>query len=92
MQPTQGRIVIVSGTSVRSNGCDTAPAIVTRAWGQREDGAWVINATVLPDAGTPKALTSVALYAGAAEVEAARDALPEHTRESVTLAYWPSRG
>lgn len=91
MQPSQGRIVIVSGDAVRSNGCDTAPAVVTRTWGRNNDGSYTINALAFPDATMPVAVTSVRLYADETAVARAREALAEHARESITIAHWPSR-
>jgi hypothetical protein len=85
--PTVGRIITVVGGVARSNGTDVAPAIVTRAWGQREDGAWTINARVFPDAGIEQNATSIVLWP---DEDAARATL-EGQPLTVHAAFWPAR-
>lgn len=43
MQPSIGRIVNVFVNPDTNNGSDIAPAIITRVWSRRADGAWTIN-------------------------------------------------
>lgn len=89
MKPSIGRIVIARGEAALGNSADEAPAMITRVWGQREDGAWTVNATVFPDGAISGAATrgvsSVGLYA---DEVAAKDAasLPGNT-----VLYWPPR-
>ena len=84
-KPSPARIVLAVGGSARANGADVAPAVITRVWGEHPDGGWTVNATVLPDAGTPVASTSIRLFDTEDE---ARAALPY---ESSSAAYWPPR-
>ena len=84
MVPTQGRIVTAKGGRAVSNGCDTAPAVITRVWSQRENGAWLVNVTLFPDATDPRTVTSVYLYETEADI-------PEGLHQSTTSLYWPAR-
>lgn len=84
--PTQGRTVMAVGHLAAANGTDTCPAVITRVWSEREDGAWCTNATVLPDAedATRRAWST---YLHENE-EAARASL---THPEMTALYWPER-
>lgn len=84
-QPSAGRIVLAVGAQAAGNGSDVAPALITRTWGENEDGSWTVNMTVFPDAGSPVSATSVKLFA---DEEMAREALVFSTS---TAAYWPPR-
>jgi hypothetical protein len=86
--PTQGRIVIVEGDLVSSNGADTAPAIVTRTWGQNSDGTHTINATTFPDNSPSRVVSSIRLYP---DREAAMSGDARKSFEGATVAYWPPR-
>lgn len=79
MDPTIGRIVIVKG--LQSNGSDEHPAVVTRVWNPT-----YLNVMVLPDAGQPQAVTSIAFFQTRDEAVAA---LP--TAAGGRVAYWPPR-
>lgn len=83
-KPSPARIVLAVGAKAQSNGTDTAPAIITRVWSEKDD-VWLVNATVLPDATDPVVATSVYLYA---DEEAARGSLQN---EYTTALYWPPR-
>lgn len=84
-KPTIARTVIAVGGVAASNGNDLAPATITRVWSQREDGSWLVNLVVFPDASNqPRAATSVYLYP---DEDAAR-AGTKH--ESTTAAFWPT--
>jgi hypothetical protein len=77
MKASLGRIVLVCGESVKYNGADVAPAIVTRVWSDD-----MVNLTVFPDAETGLRATSVHIYA---DEQSAR-ASGNHV-----AAYWPPR-
>jgi hypothetical protein len=79
-KPSLGRIVLAVCPQAKSNGADIAPAVITRVWNEHPTGGWVINVTVLPDAGTPVAATSVLLV----EDE-------EAARQHGFAAFWPPR-
>jgi len=83
---TQGRIVSAVGFRATMNGTDTAPALLTRVWGEpAEDGSVTVNATVFPDTGSPVSITSAKLWP---DEEAARASLAHTT---MTALYWPAR-
>ena len=84
-QPSPARIVLAVGGKAKANGGDVAPAVITRVWSKREDGSWLVNATLLPDASAPAVATSVYLFE---DEQAARDSL-QH--ETATALYWPPR-
>lgn len=85
--PTKGRVVIAEGLRARSNGDDSAPAMITRVWSRRDaDKAWLVNVTIFVDAAGPNIATSVYLYESA---DAARNALAENPH--ATVLYWPER-
>lgn len=86
MTPTIGRIVTAVGLLARSNGTDECPAMITRVWSQREDGAWLVNATLFRDAASENYATSVYLFF---DGEAARTVLAEN--EHATALHWPAR-
>lgn len=77
--PTLGRIVLVKGDRVMSNGSRVHPAIVTRVFSPD-----VINVMVMPDARTPEPQTSVHLVA---DEVAADDWLATHPHQ--LAAFWP---
>lgn len=84
-KPTIARTVIAVGGVAAANGSDVAPATITRVWSEREDGSWLVNLIVFPDASNqPRAATSVHLFP---DEEAARASLKH---ESFTAAYWPT--
>lgn len=87
MTPSVGRIVVVRAAPHQNNGADEAPAVVTRVWGQRGDGAWTVNLRVLLDGSdvTP-AKTSVALFPDRDAAVAAATG-PTDTY----VAWWPPR-
>lgn len=85
-----GRTVMVIGGPARSNGTDTAPAVITRVWGIGYPGNGVacpmVNATVLPDnSHQTRAVTSISLYA---DEKTARDNLGDDLDAAV--AHWPT--
>lgn len=84
MEPTQGRIVTAVGGRAVSNGCSTAPALITRVWEKNEDGTWTVNATLFPDATDPRTVTSVYLYDTEADI-------PADLHPQVTSLHWPAR-
>jgi hypothetical protein len=84
--PSIGRIVTVVGFEARSNGTDIAPAIITRIWDERPDGAWTVNLRVFPDAGIERNATSILLWP---DEDTARAAISEY--ETMTAAHWPAR-
>lgn len=86
MKPSIGRIVTAVGFKARSNGTDEAPAMITRVWGQREDGVWTVNATLFPDNKDPQLITSVLLYPSP---DAARETYAAN--EQTTALHWPER-
>ena len=61
-KPSLCRMVIVGVDPVNNNGADVAPAVITRVWNQREDGAWTINVKVLNDSPVTEWKTSVVLF------------------------------
>lgn len=86
MTPDQGRIVMAVGFRATMNGTDTAPAMVTRVWGEEApDGSVTVNATVFPDTGSPVCISSAKLWH---TEDAARESL-QH--ETMTALYWPPR-
>jgi len=94
MQPTQARIVIAKGGAARSNGSETAPAIITRVWDQNLPmDYWNVNVTVFPDAAAPVVVTSARLYYDVEAADAAVKAMQETSawHESMTVLYWPPR-
>ena len=87
MQPSVCRTVMAVGVGAAANGTDVAPALITRVWSQRDDGAWCVNATVFPDASTLiRALTSAYLFD---DEKAAREAVEENPHS--TALFWPGR-
>lgn len=62
MKVTAGRTVICRG--IESNGALEHPAIVTRAWSDRDlaEGPIAVNLTVLPDAAMPVLRGSVLMF------------------------------
>lgn len=85
-KPSVAQTVLAVGAFARSNGTDVAPAIITRVWGEREDGNWTLNVKVLPDAGGVNNATSVTLYA---DEESAREAIGDN--QHATACFWPAR-
>jgi hypothetical protein len=84
--PSVGRIVLAVGFRATMNGTDTAPALLTRTWGDAgPDGAFTVNATVFPDTGSAVCITSAKLWP---DEEAARASLQHGT---MTALYWPPR-
>lgn len=59
--PCLGEIVIV-GTTEKHNGSNQQPAIVNRVWNEG-----CVNVMVMPDAGTPFAMTSVSRFTPSSE-------------------------
>lgn len=84
-KPSPCRMVLAVGGKAKGNGCDVAPALITRVWSQREDGSWLVNATLFPDASPSAVVTSVYLFE---DEPTARDSLAY--AESTAL-YWPAR-
>ncbi len=84
--PSVARMVIVVGHGAQHNGTDVAPAVITRVWGERPDGAWTVNVRVFPDAGIEQNLTSVLLWP---DEDTARQAI--EGRDYMSAAYWPAR-
>lgn len=82
--PTVGRIVLAVGFRATLNGTDTAPALLTRVWGEGDE-YWTVNATVFPDTGSPISITSARLYK---DGDAARESIQHPT---TTALYWPPR-
>lgn len=85
MMPTVGRVVIVEGDTVKSNGTNVAPAVITRVWSPPGADHWMVNVMAFPDNGHPKAVTSVKLYRDQRAAEAA------NTVAGAVFAYWPPR-
>ena len=86
MEPSVGRMVTAVGAAALSNGAVDAPAVITRVWSQREDGAWLVNATVFPDATTLiRVVTSVYLFDDADAAVSACD------NDATTALHWPER-
>jgi hypothetical protein len=85
-QPSICRIVTAVGFRARSNGTDVCPAVITRVWGEKEDGTWTVNATLFRDNAAPQAVSSVSLWP---DEESARGALS--AAENVTALHWPAR-
>jgi len=83
MQPTIGRIVIVTGLG--SNGTLEHPAIITRVWSDS-----YVNVTVFPDAAAPESHTSVNLFEDrdAAEAWVNAHSVPPYR---TLAAFWPTR-
>lgn len=79
---SQGRMVLLIGGVARSNGTDTAPAIVTRAWSDT-----MVNLIVYPDCAQPAVAPSITLFE---DEQAARDWIAADEYRS-TAAYWPPR-
>ena len=84
--PSVCRIVAVVGFEARNNGTDVAPAIITRVWGERPDGAWTVNLRVFPDAGIERNATSILLWP---DEDTARQAIEGNSL--ATAAHWPAR-
>lgn len=85
--PSPGRIVTAVGMAARSNGVDTAPALITRIWSQREsDGAWMVNATIFRDNASPNYVTSAYLVY---DEPGARALIGDN--ETMTALHWPVR-
>jgi len=86
MKPSPARVVLAVGGKAEYNGTDTCPAVITRVWGENDNGSWTVNARLLPDASneTP-AVTSVYLHENE---EAARATL---THPTTVALYWPAR-
>jgi len=84
-QPSPGRVVLAVGGKAKANGADVAPALITRVWGEREDGGWTVNMTVFPDCAEPRHAPSSVLYA---DETVAREKL---SHDEMTAAYWPPR-
>lgn len=83
MKASLGRIVLVTGQYVTANGTDTAPAIVTRVWGDD-----LVNVSALPDiAGEVRRCTSIQIHP---DEESARAWIAEDPNRSIA-AYWPPR-
>jgi hypothetical protein len=78
-------MVLAVGGKAKANGNELAPAVITRVWSEREDGSWLVNATLLPDASAPAVITSVYLFE---DEQAARDSLQHETS---TALFWPPR-
>lgn len=79
--PTIGRIVIVRMAPGFNNGSTEAPAMVSRVFGESEDGSWTVNVRVFADSGDVPWQTSVKLWPTEADV-------PEG---AVRAAWWPPR-
>lgn len=80
--PSPAKMVMVVGRPAQSNGADAAPAVITRVWNEREDGSWLVNLHVFPDAQPSYPATSIPLYATEQDAQAQLPA---------TAAYWPAR-
>lgn len=102
MKASIGRIIITLGV-LNSNGTDEHPAIITRAWSDKDtaDGPVCVNATVLPDCGPPQSQGSIQVYDNRALAEAEQEhnnAIGKN-RESFNgrglsgpmVAFWPER-
>lgn len=49
-KPSIARIVLAARVEpTMNNGADTAPAIITRVWGEHPDGGWTVNVRVILD-------------------------------------------
>lgn len=83
--PSIGRIVTAVGFLARSNGTDVAPAMITRTWGQHEDGTWTVNVTIFRDNAAENYATSVRLF----DTEDEARASLQH--ETGTALHWPAR-
>lgn len=81
-----GRVVIAVGFKARSNGADVAPAMITRVWSQREDGAWLVNAKIFRDNGSEQDVTSVYLFDDEATARGNNE-----SHETMTSLHWPAR-
>lgn len=81
MKPSLGRIVITKVDPADNNGADVCPAVITRVWGERPDGAWTVNVRTLHDGAAVGWKTSIALYDS-------EDLLPDNNTH---VAYWPPR-
>jgi hypothetical protein len=86
MKATIGRMVTVLG--VHSNGATEAPAVITRAWSDRDvaEGGVMVNLTIFPDMAPPLAQGSVTLFETAEEAHAWRGGNPV-----ALAAHWPTR-
>lgn len=86
MKGSIGRIIIVKGKVVTSNGVDLAPAIITRAWSDRDtlEMPVCVNCTAQLDLAGPQHIGSVMLYDTEAEALKAYDG-------ANPVAYWPPR-
>lgn len=87
-KPSVGRIVIAVGFKARSNGTDIAPAVITRVFSQRDDGAWCVNVKLLLDFGGVENVTSVYLFT---DESAARESIASENRQYMTALHWPER-
>lgn len=86
-KPTIGRVAIMIGGPAKTNGTDTAPALITRVWGEHPAGAWTVNLAVLPDAvGETRSATSVLLFP---DEGLAREYIGENA--TMVAAFWPPR-
>jgi hypothetical protein len=86
MKATIGRTVILHG--IFSNGSAEHPAIINRAWSDRDtaEGPVCINVTVFPDCGEPQCKTSVYLF------ETKELAHAHHFENPhAPVCYWPPR-
>lgn len=88
MQPSIGRMVVVSGLS--SNGSLEHPAIVNCGWPANSYGdgrEYCVNVTVFPDCGQPVSKTSVPMF----ESRAVAEAWHRDHRFAEVVAFWPDR-
>jgi hypothetical protein len=87
--PALCRMVIAAGVPHDgNNGSDQAPAVITRVWSDE-----LVNVKVLTDGHRDLWWTSVPLYAGPDELDAAREAfLAEHDAGAVFHGVcWPAK-
>lgn len=91
MKASIGRVIIVKGRVVTSNGSDLAPALITRVWSGEDtrNQPVMVNCTAQPDLAGNQHIGSVMLYDTEEEALAARaiQAEPGNT----PVAYWPPR-
>lgn len=81
-KPSKARIVLAGVSPETNNGDDTAPAIVTRVWGEHPAGGWTVNLKVLNDGLACEWKTSVVLFSTEDEARAYGIA---------GACYWPPR-
>lgn len=91
MKPSLGRVIIVRGKIVTSNGSDLAPAVVTRIWSDEDtrNEPVMVNCTAQPDLAGHQHIGSVFVYDTKEEADVVHDA--QVPPGSTPVAYWPPR-